>query len=233
MIVLNDVHIQNRDYTVKIRSHHLLPVPRHHTLSRCKVLRREDRRSHDEWDVRAIHIPGLQVAAALVAHEDPVPREVRVLVDREAVAEGTDRLGADGEGASQLTFAVDGELRLVEHRGLEDRGNVGGRDHEVRGTAEGLAMNRVRRVDDRLDEGLVPLTDGAGELRTDGERRVEHDGLTGQLVDELARSAAPVHLSAVRLRHEVVQDLAVDLESNLLREDARQLDLCVHRVVRI
>ena len=94
-------------------------------------------------------------------------------------------------------------------------------------------MDLVGDVDDRLGEGLVPLANGAGEHRADVASAAGRlVGAVG-LVDELARSAAPEVVRAGGLREEVVQDLAVELESNLLGEDLGELNLSVDAVVSV
>jgi hypothetical protein len=47
---------------------------------------------------------------------------------------------------------------------LKDVGNLGSADHEVSTTTESLAMDLSRHVVYCLDESLVPLADGAGEV---------------------------------------------------------------------
>ena len=94
-------------------------------------------------------------------------------------------------------------------------------------------MDRVRDVDDGLDEGLVPLADGARELWTDLECISEVLASACDLVHEAAWAARPVVVGAVGLRHEVIEDLAVDLEGDLLREDRCELDFSVHRVIGV
>ena len=94
-------------------------------------------------------------------------------------------------------------------------------------------MDRVRNVDDRLDESLIPLANRTSELRTDRERAREVLPVAGDLVNKLAWSAAPVVVCTVCLSDKVVEDLAINLKGNVLRKDARQLNLSVHRVVRV
>ena len=117
----------------------------------------------NEWYVRSVDVTCLKVAAALVANEDLVTREVRILVDCEAVAERADCLCTDCEWRSNLTFTIDGELWLIEDRALKDCCNVWSADHEVCRAAECLAVDCVCHVDDCLDEGLIPLADRTGE----------------------------------------------------------------------
>jgi hypothetical protein len=233
MVNLDDVHIETRDSSVEVRAHHLLAVAGHHALSRGEVLRREDRRGDDERDVRGVHVAGLEVGAALVADEDLVPGEVRILVDREAVAQRADLLGADGHRRADLTGAVDAVRRLVVHRGLEHRGDVRTDDDEVRRAAERLAVDLVRHVDDRLDEGLVPLANRAGERRARVERGGASDLGARRLVDELAGGARPEVVRSASLGEEVVEDLTIDLESDLLGEDLGELHLSVEAVVGV
>ncbi len=229
----NHIHVENRNGPVKVRANHFLAVAGHHTLTRCEILRGKDGRGDDQRNVRGVDVAGLEVGAALVADEDLVTWEVRILVDREAVRDGTDCLGADGERRTDLALTVDRELGLVEHRGLEDGADVRTGDEEVRRAAEGLAVDGVRHVDDCLDEGLVPLADGTSELGTDLEGRGEELTLTGDLVDERAWATRPVVVGAVGLRDEVVEDLAVDLKRDLLRQDRGELHLGVHGVIGV
>ena len=56
---------------------------------------------------------------------------------------------------------------------------------------------------------------------------------TGCLVDELAWRTRPVVVRAVGGCEEVVEDLAIDLEGNLLREDRGELHLSVEAVVSV
>jgi len=228
-----DIHVETCDGSVEVGANHLLAVASHHALTWCEVFWCEDRWCHDEWNVWCVDVACLEVAAALVADEDLVTNEVRILVDCEAVAECTDRLCTDGEWRTNLSFAVHGELWLIEHRSLEDRCNVWTANEEVCRAAEGLTMDGVGDIDDCLDEGLVPFTDRTGEGWADGEGRCEGDRCACCLVDELAWSARPVVVGAVSSCHEVVEDLAVDFESNLLGENRGELDLGIHRVVCI
>jgi len=94
-------------------------------------------------------------------------------------------------------------------------------------------VDLVANVDDRLGEGLVPLAHGAGEHRADVACAAGRLVVTGGLVDELARSAAPEVVRAGGLREEVVQDLAVELKSDLLGEDLGELNLSVDAVVSV
>jgi hypothetical protein len=82
----------------------------------------------------------------------------------------------------------------------------------------------VGHIDDGLDQGLVPLADGTGEAGARG-------GVTGRLVDEVARLAAPVVVRAGRVVEQVGEDLTVDLEGDRLREDLGQLDFGVEVLV--
>ena len=161
----DDVHVEAGHGAVEVAADHLLAVAGHDTLSRCEVFRSEDRRSDDERDVRSVDVAGLEVAAALEADEDLVPGEVRILVDREAVAQGTDLLGADRERSADLSGAVDAVARAVVRPSFENRGDVRTDHDEVRGAAKRLAVDLVADVDDCLGEGLVPLTDRTGEVR--------------------------------------------------------------------
>lgn len=229
----DDVHVEHLHHAVEVASDHLLAVASHNTLTWREVFRCEDRWRNDEWNVWAVDVARLEVASALVSDKDLVPWEVRILVDREAVGNRSDVLCTDGEWRTHLAVAVHRELWLVEHGALKDGANVWARDDEVRRTAKRLPVDRVCHVDDRLDQRLVPFADGARELWSDAEAVRKVLRLTGQLVDELAWSAAPVHDRAVCLGDQVVEDLAIDFECNLLREDARELDLCVHRVIRV
>ena len=92
-VSLDDVHVRNGDASIEVASNHLLTVAIHDTLTRGEVLRCKDRRSDDKRHVRSIDIASLKVASALVADEDLVPWEVRILIDREAVAKSTNILG--------------------------------------------------------------------------------------------------------------------------------------------
>ena len=94
-------------------------------------------------------------------------------------------------------------------------------------------MDLVGDVNDSLNERLVPFTDCTGELGSwvRGVRTSYLD--SGNLVEEASRSTRPEVVSTVGLGEEVVEDLAVDLECNLLGEDLGELDLSVHAVVGV
>ena len=94
-------------------------------------------------------------------------------------------------------------------------------------------MDLVGDVDDRLGERLVPLADRTGEVRAGLRSAAAGDFGACGLIDELARSAAPEVVRTVRLGEEVVQDLAVELESDLLGEDLGELNLSVDAVVSV
>ena len=158
-----DIHVQTCDRAEKVAANHFLTVASHYTLTWCEILWCEDGWCDNEWNVWCVDVTGLEVGTALVADEDLVTREVRILVDCEAVAERTDCLCTDCEWRSDLTFTVDGELWLIEDRALEDCCNVWSADHEVCRAAECLAVDGVCHVDDCLDEGLVPLANRTGE----------------------------------------------------------------------
>ena len=145
------IHVQTCDRAVKIRPHHFLTVASHHTLARSEIFRCEYGWCDNEWHVRSVDVAGLEVAAALVADKDLVSDEIGVLVDGKAVAESTDCFCADGEWRANLSFAVHGELGLIEHRGLEDGCDVWAANHEVCRATERLAMDGVGNVDDCLD----------------------------------------------------------------------------------
>ncbi len=229
----DDVHVEAGDRSVEVGANHLLAVTGHHALPGGEVLRSEDRRGDDERNVGSVDIACLEVAAALVTDEDLVTGEVGVLVDGEAVAQGADRCSTDRHGATDLALAVDAVVGLVHDRSLEDRGDVGADHDEVGRTTEGLTVDLVGDVDDGLDESLVPLTDGASELGT-GERGVGTSDLSGvRLVEEATRCTAPEVVSSTGLGEEVVEDLTVDLESDLLGEDLCELYLGVHRVIGV
>ena len=162
-----DIHVETRHRSEEIATNHLLAVASHHALAGCEVFWCKDGWCDDEWHVRSVDVAGLEVAAALVADEDLVSDEVRILVDCEAVAERADCLCSDCEWRGNLTLTIDGELRLVEDRRLEDRCDVRAANEEVCRAAECLAVDGVGNVDDCLDECLVPLTNRTGECRSD------------------------------------------------------------------
>ena len=82
-----DIHVETCDGAKEIAANHLLTVASHHTLTWCEIFWCEDCWCDNEWNVRSVDVAGLEVAAALVADEDLVTREIRILVDCEAVAE--------------------------------------------------------------------------------------------------------------------------------------------------
>ena len=127
---LDDVHVEARNCTVEVGTNHLLTVASHDTLTWGEVLRCEDRRRYDERHVRSVDVAGLEVAATLVADEDLVPWEVRILVDSEAVAESTNLVGTD-DHAADLSLAVQRERRLEVNRSLEDGCDVRTNNNEV------------------------------------------------------------------------------------------------------
>jgi len=49
---------------------------------------------------------------------------------------------------------------------LKDVGNFGSTDDEVSTTTKSLAVNLCRDIVDGLNEGLVPLRDSTGEVRS-------------------------------------------------------------------
>ena len=92
---LDDIEIEDGNGAVEVGTNHLLTVASHDTLSRGEVLRSEDGGCDNQRHVRSVDVSRLQVASTLKSNEDLVPGEVRVLVDGEAVAQGTNLLSAD------------------------------------------------------------------------------------------------------------------------------------------
>ena len=131
MVTSDYVHVEASHSAIEVAANHLLAITSHDTLTRGEVLGSKDGGSDNEWNVGSVDVTGLQVAAALEADEDLVAGEVRILVDGEAVAEGSDLLGANGHGGTDLTAAIDGVDGLVEHRSLQDGGDIGGDHDEV------------------------------------------------------------------------------------------------------
>ena len=92
---LDDVEIEDGNGAVEVGTNHLLAVASHNTLTWGEVLRCKDGRCDNQRHIRCIDITGFQVASALEADEDLISGEVRILVDREAVAQCADLLCAD------------------------------------------------------------------------------------------------------------------------------------------
>ena len=92
---LDDVEIKAGHGAVEVGTNHLLAVARHHAFTWGEVLRRKDGRCDNQRHVRSVDVSSLQVASALEADEDLISGEVRILVDREPVAQGADLLCAD------------------------------------------------------------------------------------------------------------------------------------------
>ena len=92
---LDDVEIEDGNGAVEVGTNHLLAVASHNTLSRGEVLRSEDGRRDNQGHVRSVHISSFQVASTLKSNKDFVTGEVRVFVDRETVAQGTNLLSSD------------------------------------------------------------------------------------------------------------------------------------------
>ena len=120
LIRLDDVHIQACNCTVEVGTNHLLTVASHNTLTWGEVLWSEDCRCNDEGYIRSIYITGLKVATALITNKNLVAWEVRVLVDRETVAQCTNRCCTQREWLADLSISVKAVLRLVKNRSLED-----------------------------------------------------------------------------------------------------------------
>jgi len=108
-------HVEAGDGAVEVATDHLLAVPCHDALTRSEVLRGEDGGGDNQRNVGSVDVAGLEVASTLEADEDLVPGEVRILVDREAVADCTDWGGAHCEWVANLTLAIDRDVWLVEH----------------------------------------------------------------------------------------------------------------------
>ena len=81
------IHVETCDRSEEIAANHFLTVASHYTLTWCEILWCEDGWCDNEWNVWCVDVTCLEVGTALVADEDLVTNEVRILVDCEAVAE--------------------------------------------------------------------------------------------------------------------------------------------------
>ena len=91
-------------------------------------------------------------------------------------------------------------------------------------------MNPRGHIVDRLNESLIPLANSTREVRGSS---IGTNLSTCLAVNEQAWGTAPVQ-SATRSTHdEILKNLAIDLKSNLLRENRRKLNLSVEVVIGV
>ena len=94
-------------------------------------------------------------------------------------------------------------------------------------------MDLIGHIDDGLDQSLVPLTNRTSKGRTRCERASTINLRARRLVDELTRRARPVVVSCRSLRKQIIQDLAIELQGDLLGQDLGELHLSIEAVVSI
>ena len=88
-------------------------------------------------------------------------------------------------------------------------------------------MDLCRNVVDSLNESLIPFAHVTREVL--GNRR----NSAGLAVQELTRESRPVPYGTSCTSDEVLNNLTIDLKSNLLRENLGQLHLSVKVVVGV
>ena len=91
-------------------------------------------------------------------------------------------------------------------------------------------MDLGRNIIDCLNKCLVPLTNCTGEV---GSSRASTEFNACLTVYKETGSTTPVVCGCSSAADEVRNDLTVDLKSNLLRENACKLNLCIKVVVSV